>query len=61
MDRDATIHEEMASRLLAEHGYEEARRLLARDRDMNSWGTFSYAFSNQTIKVLDRLHEEQAV
>ena len=58
-----TIHalsadDDTCLRLVHEHGYEGARFEIARWRDMNAWGTYSYALHNQTMKALERLRGE---
>ena len=50
-------YQESARRMLRKYGsYTDARRECARLRDQSSWGTFTYAEWNATLKALEYLH-----
>jgi hypothetical protein len=50
---------EFAAKMIKKYGYAEARILAAKDRDRNSWGTFSHAWLNQVCKEIERLKEQE--
>jgi hypothetical protein len=60
VDKSESIYMEAARKLIAKHGYLEARRLCAQWRDMNSPGTISFMFHNVTLKHVERIGKEAA-
>ena len=49
--------DEAAQAMVDRFGYETAIEKATKARDMNSWGTYSYALHNETLKAIKRIKE----
>jgi hypothetical protein len=57
LDPSDSVWHESAVRLVEERGYADALLYAMKCRDMNSWGTASYAFHNAVVKHIRAMRE----